>query len=50
MLAFLRVLESSARLLDLTSVRIERGARGGPLGGDLVSLSATVAGYAKGAP
>jgi type II secretory pathway component PulM len=50
MLAFVRALESSARLVDLTNVRIERGVRGGPLGGALVSVSATVAGYARGTP
>ena len=49
-LAFVRALESSARLVDLTSVRIERGVRGGPLGGALVSVSATVAAYTRGAP
>ena len=49
-LAFIRALESSARLVDLSAVRIERGARGGPLGGDLVSISASVVGYGRGAP
>ena len=49
-LAFTRALESSARLVDLPALRMERGPRGGPLGGDLVSLSATVAGYSRGAP
>ena len=49
-LAFVRALESSARLVDLAAVRIERGARGGPLGGALVSVSASVAGYSRSAP
>ena len=46
-LTFVHGLESSARLIDVASVRIERGARGGPLGGDLVSVSATIAGYSR---
>ena len=49
-LAFTRALESSARLVDLPALRMERGPRGGPLGGDLVSLSATVTGYSRGVP
>lgn len=48
-LAFVRLLEVSAQLVDVTGLRIERGARGGPLGGDLVSISATLAGYSRGA-
>ena len=49
-LAFTRALESSARLVDLSALRIERGARGGPLGGDLVSVSASVNAFSRGAP
>jgi type II secretory pathway component PulM len=48
-LAFVRLLEVSGQLVDVTSIRLERGARGGPLGGDLISISATLAGYSKGA-
>lgn len=47
-LAFTRVLESSARLVHISSIRIERGARGGPLGGTLVSISATFTAFALG--
>ena len=47
-LNFLHVLETSGQLVDLVSVRIERGPRGGPLGGDMVSLGATLAGYSRG--
>jgi type II secretory pathway component PulM len=47
-LGFVRLLEVSAQLVDVGSIRIERGARGGPLGGDLVSISATLAGYSRG--
>ena len=47
-LNFVHVLETSGRLVDVTSVRIERGPRGGPLGGDLVSVAATFAGYSRG--
>lgn len=49
-LAFVRLLEVSGQLVEVSSLRLERGARGGPLGGDLVSLSATLAGYSRGAP
>ena len=49
-LAFVHSLESATRLVDIVTLRIERGARGGPLGGDLVSFSATVAGYSGSAP
>lgn len=49
-LAFVRLLESSARLVDVANIRIERGPRGGPLGGDSVALTATIAGYGLGAP
>lgn len=47
-LNFLHVLETSGQLVDLVNVRIERGPRGGPLGGDMVSLGATLAGYSRG--
>ena len=47
-LNFVHVLETSGQLVDVTSVRIERGPRGGPLGGDLVSVAATFAGYSRG--
>lgn len=45
-LAFVRTLESAGQLVDIADLRIERGPRGGPLGGDLVTIVATVAGYA----
>ena len=48
-LAFVRLLEVSGQLVDVTSLRLERGARGGPLGGDMISISATLAGYGRGA-
>ena len=48
-LAFAHALEAAAPFVDIASIRIERGARGGPLGGDLVFLSATLAGYGRGA-
>lgn len=48
-LYFIRALESADRLVHLGNVRIERGARGGPLGGALVSVGVTVVGYARGA-
>ncbi len=48
-LAFTHALESATRLVDIQRLRIERGARGGPLGGDLVSFTATVAGYSRSA-
>ena len=47
-LTFLHVLETSGQLVDLVNVRIERGPRGGALGGDMVSLGATLAGYSRG--
>lgn len=47
-LAFVRLLEVSAQLVDVTNLRLERGPRGGPLGGDQISLSATLAGYSRG--
>ena len=49
-LAFVRLLEVSGQLVDVASLRLERGARGGPLGGDMISISATLAGYGRGAP
>ena len=49
-LAFVHSLESATRLVDVQSVRFERGPRGGPLGGDQISFSATVAGYSRSAP
>ncbi|MEP6622280.1 MAG: GspMb/PilO family protein [bacterium] len=49
-LTFVHVLESSAQLVDITNLRIERGPRGGPLGGDALTLSATLAGYGRGGP
>lgn len=48
-LAFVRLLEVSGQLVEVSSIRLERGARGGPLGGDLVSISATLTGYSRGA-
>ena len=50
-LDFVAALESSEQLVDVTGVRIERGARGGgPLGGSsTVSVVVTVAGYSRGA-
>lgn len=48
-LAFVRVLEVSGQLVNVTSIRLERGARGGSLGGDQIALSATLAGYSRGA-
>ena len=48
-LAFVRLLEVSGQLVDVTSLRLERGPRGGALGGDQVSISATLAGYSRGA-
>ncbi|MDB4912805.1 MAG: Pilus assembly protein PilO [Gemmatimonadetes bacterium] len=47
-LLFVHALETSSRLVNVASVRIERGARGGPLGGTLVSMAATVVSFAKG--
>ena len=49
-LAFAHSMESATRLVDIQSLRIERGARGGPLGGDLVAVSATLSGYSRSAP
>jgi type II secretory pathway component PulM len=48
-LAFLRAAETSGRLIDVTNLRLERGARGGDIG-TLVSLSATLVGYARRVP
>lgn len=47
-LTFMRVLESSSRLIEVTSIRIERGPRGGPLGGAALLLTTSVTGYARG--
>jgi type II secretory pathway component PulM len=50
-LDFVAQLESAEQLVDVTSVRLERGAPGGPLGGSsTVSVVVTVAGYSRGAP
>lgn len=49
-LSFLRVLESSSRLVHISGVRLERGARGGPLGGALVLISLQVSGYSRSGP
>ncbi len=49
LLAFVRLLEVSGQLVTVDNIRLERGARGGPLGGDLISMSATLGGYARGA-
>jgi hypothetical protein len=46
-LAFVSALESSEQLVDVTSVRVERGARGGAEG-SVVSVVVTVAGYGRG--
>jgi type II secretory pathway component PulM len=48
-LDFVAALESSEQLVDVTSVRVERGARPGAPGGSTVSVAVTVAGYARGA-
>lgn len=50
LLTFLRAVESSARLVEVSQLRLERGARGGPLGGDLISLAATVTAYGQATP
>ena len=47
-LTFVHLLETSGQLVDVASVRIERGPRGGPLGGEMVSVAATLAGYSRG--
>ena len=47
-LTLVHLLETSGQLVDVTSVRIERGPRGGPLGGAMVSMAATLAGYSRG--
>ena len=48
-LDFIAALESSEQLVDLSSVRIERGARPGAAGGSTVTVAVTVAGYARSA-
>jgi type II secretory pathway component PulM len=48
-LDFVAKLESSQQLVDVASVRIDRGARGGVLpGGSTVSVVVTVTGYSRG--
>jgi hypothetical protein len=48
-LDFVAKLESSEQLVDVASVRIDRGARGGALpGGSTVSVVVTVTGYSRG--
>src|SRR5258708_5163387 len=41
-LTFVKLLESAGQLVDVHNVRIERGPPAGPLGGALVSMSATL--------
>ena len=48
-LAFVHHLEASSQLVDVTSIRVERGPRGGPLGGETVNFAATLTGYARSA-
>jgi hypothetical protein len=48
-LDFVAALESSEQLVNVTSVRIERGARPGAAGGSSVTVAVTIAGYARGA-
>lgn len=48
-LAFVRLLEVSGQLVNVTNIRLERGARGGPLGGEQISIAATLAGFSRGA-
>jgi hypothetical protein len=48
-LGFVKALESSEQLADVESVRIERGPRGNPAGGAVVTVTVTVAGYGRGA-
>jgi hypothetical protein len=47
-LDFVAALEGSEQLVDVRSVRVERGARGLP-GGPTVAVMVTLAGYARGA-
>ncbi|MDB4881376.1 MAG: hypothetical protein JWL95_142 [Gemmatimonadetes bacterium] len=50
-LDFVAALEGSEQLVDVTSVRVERGPLGGPLGGaSTVSVVVTVAGFGRGTP
>ena len=46
-LAFVHHLEASSQLVDVSSIRVERGPRGGPLGGETVNFAATLTGYAR---
>ena len=48
-LTFVHHLETSSQLVDVSSIRVERGPRGGPLGGETVNVAATLTGYGKGA-
>lgn len=48
-LAFVHHLETSSQLVDVSTIRVERGPRGGPLGGETVNVAATLTGYGKGA-
>jgi hypothetical protein len=49
-LGFIAGLERSEQLVDVTSVRIERGSRGVPAGDATVSVAVTIAGYSRSAP
>ena len=49
-LGFVRTMESAGQLVNVTDIRIERGPRGGPLGGNTVTIAATVAGYGSSLP
>jgi type II secretory pathway component PulM len=48
-LTFVHRLEASSQLVDVSSLRVERGPRGGPLGGNTVNVAATLTGYSRGA-
>lgn len=48
-LSFVHHLEASSQLVNVSSIRIERGPRGGPLGGETVNVAATLTGYARSA-
>lgn len=50
-LGFIAGLEGSEQLVDVTSVRIERGSRGGVTAGEAtVSVAVTIAGYSRSKP